>query len=148
MTRVLKKIAILCIIGGVVGIVLNMLFGANTITYLTRFRMDNGYWLYKYDFNAYMVNLSSSLNDTTKLTLTMPDLNWSNDIIQNLSVIVNILIMIANVIFYPFRISFYLVEQLLALAGVQTINISSENGLKWLIDLCNFMQQLQIPYVS
>ena len=153
MTRLLKKICLTTILIGTIAILINSMFGYNTITFIERYRPNNsGLWFYKFNFKDYIFNLRTSFDDTTRLSLQGINRTWDNTgdldaIVNNLAYILDVLILGLNIVLYPFRVGAYVVKTILAIIGVQVINTPSTNGLKWLIDLINFLQTLQIPMV-
>lgn len=153
--RYLKIFSLFLIVIGIVAISLNTIFGYNTIAYLERVRIEEtGQWIYKYNFINYISNLQMSIGDTAQLELILPwrtwtaniDItNWGNAIGNNMALILDYIIMILNVLLYPFRVGAYITQQMLAILGVKILN--NETNIKWLTNLVETLKGLQIPYV-
>ena len=61
----------------------------------------------------------------------------------------NRFLMAINISIYPIRLLFYGVQIILTIAGIPTMSGTyEENPLKWLIETCKFITNLQIPYVQ
>ena len=146
-----RKAAIVFIILGVIGISLITLFGYGTITYLTKYRLEGGLWVYKYNFSDYIQNITQTIGNTTPLQLTMPTRTWGDGIewlSNNLALIMDWLIFILNVILYPLRVGAYLVLNTLSIIGIDMREGMQPNtGIKWLIDLVQSIVGWQIPYI-
>ena len=147
----LKKLIIPIITLGVVGFSLNLVFGANTIAYLTPINV-NGVIMYKYDIYSYINNIKYQFDDISKLVIDFPNLNWtpqSNPIDTVILIIANIArIMLTgvNILIYPLRVAFYIIGVILAIIGLQmNIYESTQNPLFWLIYLIKTIIQFQIP---
>lgn len=143
----LKKFSILLMIIGVIGIALNTLFGYNTITYLEKVRIENGgLWYYKYNFSQYVSNLSQTFSNTTELNLNLPTRQWTNDIINNLALMLDYIIVMINILLYPLRVGAYMLKCVLAIMGINMID-PPNTGIKWILDLITQIIPLQIPYI-
>lgn len=128
---------------GVIGLSINLLWGNETVSYLTSFT-ENNIVYYKYDFYSYLKNIKISTLDTSILQLKLHTRTWTNDIVNNLAYMLDTLIVPINILLYPIRVSAYMGRTLLSIVG---IDIQTENGLSWLIDTMNVLINLQIPYV-
>lgn len=153
MLNLLKKISIVVILIGTIGVALNILFGQNTITYLEIYKpTGSNLTFFKYNFWNYIDNIRTSIQDTTRLSLQNNPRTWSNagtwdGLVNNLAYILNVIVLGLNVLMYPFRIAGYIIKTILAFSGINVINPEQTNGLKWLVELVNFLQVLAIPYV-
>lgn len=155
--RVLKKVAIVMLFIGVIGFSLNMIFGMETITYITQHK-TNGITYYKYDFFNYITGIRDTLANPSELKLTIQDLNWitigsgwSADqfwqaIGNNLAYMLNVIITGLNVLLYPIRVGAYVLRFALTLIGLDITNTA--NPLYWLVSTVNTLIGLQIPFVQ
>ncbi len=137
MKSLVIKIGIILSILGVIALALNLVFGMGTIQYLEQIKLGS-ITLYKYNFDKYFINLSNSLQDTSVLTLAWQTRTWTNDLINNLAYIANIFIFGINLLIYPFRVGAYVVKNILALMGVNFMNIEGSN-ISWLAQLINWL---------
>lgn len=154
MKKVLTTLSIVIIGIGVIGFALNTVFGMQTISYMTLENV-NGVWMYKYDIWNYIENLRNNFEQIAELSITIPDLTWSNtdnltvDMVKNLQVIANIILFGLNILLYPLRIAFYIIKTVLAIIGLPMADAdTSGNPLNWLIQLCKTMTTLQLGYIE
>lgn len=141
----MKKLFFAVTIIGVVGLALNMIFGWETFTFLRVVRADPGFYLYKFDLFGYTKNLTNSFSTVNELALTLPTREINNDIVNNMILFLDWFIFGLNVMIYPFRIGGYVVLQILALIGINTVEPNSAGGLQWLVTVSQFLRDLQIP---
>lgn len=150
-----KKILILmlavCILG-VVALALNQILG-NVISLSYKEEIGNtGLYWQKYSTWSYIQNLKNAFRDTTELSLNLPTRTWQGSgdgwgwLSNDLALILDYIILVINILLYPLRIGFYMVQIVMSLIGIDTINYAN-NPLKWLIDLTYRIKSLQIPYV-
>lgn len=156
---------ILTIIGftvilGVLAIAFNTAFGNQTVTYLTKVRIEFGtfhFYMWKFDFTEYVKSLELSTSDLSKLQFKLPtrqwrwtgDINdWFTDLANDLAVILDYIIVVANALLYPLRVGAYLLRNILAILGVNADTSNANNGLAWLITFVNnIMEYAQIPFI-
>lgn len=151
----LTKLAIALIVIGVLGLAFNNAFGYETIMYLQKQQINmldgNHFYIWKIDFWHYIQNIQLTTSNLSILEFKLPTREWINDIAylpNNLAVIMNWLIMIANIMLYPFKVGSYLIMNLLAILGINTDTNASHNGLKWLVIFVqNILGQIAIPYI-
>ena len=145
---------------GVLALAFNTAFGNQTVTYLSKVRFDYGtfhFYMWKFNFTNYVKGLELSTSDLSRLQFNLParqwrwtgDMeDWFPDLANNLAVILDYLIVIANAILYPLRVGAYLLRNILALLGVNSNANDTNNGLGWLITFVNgIMEYAQIPFI-
>lgn len=156
MKNIIIGIVSFLIIIGTIGVAMNLSMGNQTIVYLTKIRMDNGMFVYKFNWNEYIKNLNLYITDTSKLMLQLPARQWQTltasnfgtALGNNLALMLDYVILIINVMIYPFRVGAYALRTLLALIGVNSDTNNAYNGLGWLIELVDwFVERIQIPYI-
>ena len=157
MKKRVKETFIFIIIIGVFAYAINLFFGDATINMLTKVSY-NGIEMYKLDVWVYLQNVQQSMEQTTYLTLNVQNRTWTNitsNFLQeefwqalgnNMAYILNWLIFLINVIIYPFRIGAFMLKQGLVILGIN-IDPTATHGLKWLVNLVNFLVKIAIPYV-
>lgn len=157
MTKPIIKLLILGILIGCIGIGLNTVFGTNTVSFISQHNI-NGVSFYKYDFWGYIENIRGTIQNTAQLELHFPARTWQANIsnltefwdalINNLAVMLDWFIFANNILLYPLRIIFYIIQILLSLFGIPTLPGSYDNNpLKWLIVAAQFMTTAEIPYI-
>lgn len=152
------KIVGFSIVIGVIALCFNTAFGNGTITFLQKERIQYGtqltWYIWKFDFWGYLKNLELSATDLSILVFKLPTRQWVNvddiaDIGNNLLVILDYIIVIANVILYPIKVGAYLLQNLLALFGVNhDYSYEANNGLGWLVMFVHdILGNFSIPYL-
>ena len=152
MKHKLIKIVTFLICIGVLAMALNTIFGNETIVYLSKVEvpMANGgrFYMYKYDFWNYIENIRTAIQDLSEFTLNLPTREWSStDIANNILLLIDYIIVIINVLLYPLRIGAYLLNNLLAIFGINKDLTSARNGLKWLYIFVDKVIGIEIPYI-
>ena len=161
MKRAILKIITFTIVIGVFALAFNMAFGNQTITYLTKIRVNttqgNNFYYYKFDFWNYLKNIQLTTSDISVLTFEMPTRTWQSPtditdffpiIANDLAVILDYVIMIINILLYPLRVGAYLIRNVLAILGVNTDTTNEYNGLAWLIKFVrDILSRIAIPYI-
>ena len=150
--KAIRTIAITFIVIGSIGIAMNLLFGYNTMAFLSRIRIEEtDVWVWKFDGFNYLKSIETSFTDTSRLELNLPSRTWQwqgelfSMIANNLAVLVNYVIVIFNVLLYPLKVGAYVSRQMLALLGM---NITGgDSPLQWLIDLINNLMAASITYI-
>lgn len=149
----MKKAAIFFIIIGAIGLSINLLFGSNTFVYQEKVRITGSLFAYKLNIWAYLQNLKDTITNTTMFNLTAITRSWDEGatdwakLLNNLAFIVDILILLINIICFPFRLGGYMLLNMLAVFGINTIGQNAGGGLAWLVKTCKFLREMQIPYV-
>lgn len=155
----MKKLVIALILVGVIAIALNTIFGWQTVTYLSVYRTGNNIYLYKFNIWGYVENLKNSFGTVTYLGLDTPSRQWVNitstiiesqfweDLGNNMALMLDWVLFGLTIMIYPFRIGGYIILQLLAILGINTIDANMAGGLNWLVIVAQFVRDLQIPYV-
>lgn len=155
MTNKLRSLATILILLGAIGVAFNILFGRNTIAFLSEEIIPNSnlVW-YKFDIKNYIDNLTTTITDTTELKLQLPtrEFHEVNDAIDffvyfgnNMAVIVNYVILVINILLYPLKIGGYLVKFVLAIIGFNLYN--TESGIWWLGEIAQRLVALTVPYI-
>lgn len=147
-----KTLAIILIMIGTIGIALNMIFGSDSVSYLSVDYVNN-IKFYKYDFASYISNLRATLSQTTQLNLQTNPRTWQDGstltwtaLINDLAFILNYIIFAINILIYPFRIGGYILQNTWAILGLNS-NMSGQNPIYWLWILSRVMTGLQIPMI-
>lgn len=160
MKKLLLKIITATIVIGILAISFNTAFGNETITFLQKEQIQyigSKFYIYKFNYWAYLRNLQLSTTDLSILTFNTPTREWITEITidnwftifgNNLAVILDYIILIINVLLYPIKIGAYILKNMIAILGINTDLTNDENGLKWLIIFINnILGNIQIPYV-
>lgn len=149
--QIIKAITFLICIG-VLGMAINTLFGYETITYLQKQQITmlngNHFYIWKYDFWTYIKNIQLAITNLNEFTLNLPTRQWSGtDVANNILLLLDYVIVVINVLLYPLRIGAYLLNNMLAILGINNDLNASNNGLKWLYIFVNNVIGLEIPYI-
>lgn len=161
MKRQIIKLISFTILIGVLALVFNTAFGNQTITYLQKeqINMIDGrhFYIWKYDFWTYLKNLQMSITDLSILQFKMPTRSWDNTwdltdwgstLGNNMLVILDYIIMVINIMLYPFKIGAYFVRNLTAIMGINQDTTNAYNGLSWLIIFVrDILGNIAIPYL-
>ena len=152
MKRNLIKAITFLICIGVLGMAINTLFGYETITYLQKQQINllNGehFYIWKFNFWGYVQNIQLAITNLNEFTLNLPNRQWSTtDVANNLLLLIDYVIVVINVLLYPFRVGAYLLNNMLALLGINNDLNAPNNGLKWLYIFVNNVIGLEIPYI-
>lgn len=151
MKNLLLKIVTFTIVIGIVGFAINTLFGSQTILYLqkkTFYVNGNSWYMWEFKWWDYIKNLQTTATDGSILQFDLPTRVWNNDILNNLAVLGNFLIMIVNFLLYPIKVGAYLIQNVLALLGVNNDVTNTRNGLAWLVEFVrNILGNIAIPYI-
>lgn len=155
--KAIRNVAICMLMIGVIGFSLNLIFGLDTITYISE-HQTNGITFYKYNFLAYVQGIRNTLSDPSELRLNLQTLTWQTTsanftqqqfwevLGNNMAFSLNVVITGLNIFLYPIRVGAYAVRFLLSLIGLN-INDTS-NSLNWLVQTIQILINLQIPYVT
>lgn len=144
------------VIIGVVGVALNLALGNQTVMYLTKTRIDaSGLYAYEFNFYNYLDNLRMAISNTTELNLELPTRTWQAMTLtdfgtalgNNLALMLDYIIFGLNCLIYPFRIGGYLIRNMIALIGINMSTNYAYNGMAWLVQLSQFLIDIQIPYI-
>lgn len=150
MTDFLKKITIFSVFIGVIALGLNLMFGEGTITYINKMTIEGDTYYY-FNFWNYISNLKISFQDTSILQFKLPTRQWENDVTgfadigNNLAVLVNYVIMILNLLLYPFKLTGYLIQVVLGILGVDITN--TQSNIYWLVEFTQITKTIYIPYI-
>lgn len=157
MNKIILKLLIGTIIIGIIAIAINTVFGSETITYLQKERLtlSNNYiwYMWKFDFWGYIKNIETTATNGSVLVFDLPTREWENvqnlsDLGNNIALLVDYLIMVINIILYPLRLGSYLLQNVLAILGVNTDTTNAKNGLSWLVIFVrDVLGNIIIPYI-
>ena len=152
MKHALLKIITFIIVIGVLGMAFNNAFGYETIMYLSKqqINLPNNahFYIWKIDFWQYFKNIQLTTSNLSILEFKLPTRQWNSDIVNNLKIIVDYLIVLANLMLYPLRIGAYLIQNILAILGINTDTNATHNGLAWLVIFVrDILGQIAIPYI-
>ena len=161
MKKTIIKIVTFTIVIGILAIALNTAFGNETIIYLEKVQINRFYtnfYIYKFNYWAYIQNLQLSTTDLSVLRFDMPARQWQTEIeditqffeviTNNLCVILDYLIMVINILLYPLKVGAYLIRNIMAILGINTDTHADYNGLAWLVTFVNdILARIVIPYI-
>jgi len=152
MKNLILRIFTFTIIIGVVALAFNNIFGNETITYLQKERitMLNGqsFFMWKIDWWGYVNNLQLATTNTSVLELKLPTREWNNDVANDLALLIDFVILLANILLYPIKLGAYLLQNIMAILGVNTDATNNNNGLAWLVIFVrDILGRISIPYV-
>lgn len=150
MLRSIKYFITFTILIGVLGLSLNAILGNQTITYVEKIQVDTlntHFYIWKFNFWNYIENIQLNATNTSVLIFKLPTREFSNDLINNLALIMDYLIVLANVLLYPIKITAYLLQNILAIVGINR-NPDEYNGLYWLYQFVHdILGNFAIPYI-
>lgn len=159
MKKTILKMVAFTILIGVIALCFNNALGKDTVIFLNKETVYYGtdlHWnIWKFDFWKYIENLRMSTSDLSVLVFTTPTRQWQeiNDIADfgnNLLVILDYIILIINLLLYPLKIGGYLIQNVLAILGINhnTSLTNNENGLAWLVMFVReLFRNIAIPYI-
>ncbi len=163
MGKLIIKAITFTIVLGIVALALNNSIGMHTITWIHQkqflYTGNQTYYMWVFDWNGYISNMNTSVQDLSVLVFKLPTRqftdpdsitidNFFDTIGNDLAVILNFIIMILNVLLYPFKFTSYLLTNMLAILGVNTNTSDPQNGLAWLVTFVrDILGSLTIPYV-
>lgn len=154
--ELVKKLMPWTIILGVVGFIFISMFGTQAIIFINS-RQVNGLTFYSIDVLAYTKNLKDSIGGISALIFPLPNRKWENitgnvlqeqfwkSLVNNLAMILNMIIVLANALLYPLKVGAYAVKQVLAILGVNMSD--SGHGLTWLVYTANILINMKCSYV-
>lgn len=140
--RPIRNIIIAISILAIAGLALNIILGANTVSYLTYHEYPVKHYIF--DFSNYITTINTNIQKFTDIKLDMPDfiISSSNDYI---TVVVNGFIMIINILLFPIRYGAYVGNIILSIIGINMLN--PPESIKWLVDFINSGITLTIAYI-
>lgn len=147
-----KKIAITIAAFATAIFALNTFLHGDSITFLVQ-ETYNGIVFYRIDIHQYLQNLVIAFNEVPNdLALEMPSFTWTDNVIDNLKVIVNVLIFIVNLFIWVFKLPALTIKEILALFGFVVSQTSIVNGEAvttnwWLYDVINNILSWSISYI-
>lgn len=150
--QVFKKLSITIAIFAIGIFALNMLLGGTDITFITQ-ESYNNISFYKIDVYQYIQNISVVLDDIpNNLNLALPTRQFNDDLVNNLKVIADIFIFIANLLIFPLRVIAVILKFVLGLFGFTMTETTIVNGEIqtnnwWLYNVVNFLATAQLQYV-
>lgn len=152
MKNLTLKIITFTVVLGIIALAINYVFGAETFIYLRRYTVHyfNGtpVNMYKIDFWSYVKNIQTSATNASVLELKLPTREWNNDIPNDLALLMDFVILIINILLYPIKIGAYLLQNILAILGINNDTENTRNGLAWLIIFIrDILGRVSIPYI-
>ena len=157
MKQTILKMVAFTIVIGILALAINTAFGPQTIMFLEKEQITYGtthFYMWKYNFWKYIANLQLATSDLSVLVFKVPDKQWNNNMDwnalgNNMLVMLNYLIMVINIMLYPFKIGAYLLQNLLALFGINHDVNNARNGLAWLVRFVQeIIGEIAIPYFN
>jgi len=154
-----NKIAIIftfVIVVGVLALAFNTILGRDTIMLLEKERIVAGttsFYIYKIDIGKYIQNIQLATSNISILVFDMPSRQFVavqtlSDIGNNIAVLIDYVIMIINVMLYPIKIGSYLLQNVLAIVGINNDTTNINNGLAWLVIFVrDILSRIVIPYI-
>lgn len=152
MKNAILKVIVFIIVIGILGMAFNNAFGYETIMYLQKEQItmaNNGhFYIWKIDFWNYIKNIQLTTSNLSILQFKTPTRQFNSDIANNLALIMDFLIMIINLLLYPMKVGAYLIQNFLAILGINTDTSAQYNGLAWLVIFVrDILGQIAIPYI-
>lgn len=138
---------------GIIAIALGAIYQSEVSSLIRSFDV-NGLTFYKVDFWLYIDTIKKNIADPSELSLSLPNrnwiwtadiTNWYDVLINNLSMLADYLIIVANILLYPIRVGAWVVRFVYTLMGLNAFD--PNGGLSWLFNLINGAIGLQIPYI-
>lgn len=151
MKNLILRIFTFTILMGIVALAINTVFGRESILFLTKERHllpDGSAWyMWKFNWLGYVQNIQTTAADASVLQFKLPQIDLT-DFLGVLKTILNFVILLINILLYPFRASSYFLQNILALLGVNQDTSNINNGLAWLITFIrDILGNIAIPYV-
>ena len=151
MKKIFWFLASYVIVLGVIGYSLTFITGDSAISFIEINQNINGITYYKFNLFNYINNINKSIGDVSRLVLEAPTREWkSGDFLKvfenNFYLAIDWIIYAMNILIYPLRVGGYFLKQIIVLVGIP-IDTTQTHALKWLVNLVNRMQELQIPYL-
>ena len=152
MSKLIGKILVFTIVMGIVAFALNTVFGHDTVLLLSKeaHYLPNGakWYMWKFNWWEYVSNLHTTVTDASVLQFKLPERQWDNNVANNLALIMDYLIVIINVIIYPLKLASYLLQNVLALLGINMDATNENNGLAWLVIFArDMLSKVVVPYI-
>lgn len=152
MKNAILKVITFIIVIGILGMAFNNAFGYETIMYLQKEQItmaNNGhFYIWKIDFWSYIRNIQLTTSNLSILVFKTPTRQWNSDVTNNFALVIDFLIMIINLMLYPLKVGAYLIQNLLAILGINTDTTATHNGLAWLVIFVrDILGQIAIPYI-
>lgn len=158
MKNLLLKIITFTIVLGIIALAINNTFGSATFVYLRKVNIMyvNGQptYMWKLDLWNYIKNIQTTASNPSVLQFELPTRQWDStvqsyqDFTNNLALVVDYIIVILNVILYPLKVGSYLLQNILAILGINTNTSDANNGLAWLVIFVrDMLSKVVIPYI-
>lgn len=157
MKRTIVKFISFTILIGVIALCINTALGKDTIMFLDKqtiyYGSNNHWFMWKFDFWKYLLNLQMATTNISVLVFKTPTRQWNNNMDwnalgNNLLVILDYLIMVINILLYPIKVGAYLLQNVLAIFGVNNNPNDTNNGLGWLVTFVqDILGNFAIPYL-
>lgn len=158
MKNLVLKVITFTIILGIIALAINHAFGSATFVYLRRVNVFylNGepQYMWKLDLWNYVKNIQTTASNPSVLQFELPTRQWDStvqsyqDFTNNLALVVDYIIVVLNVLLYPLKVGSYLLQNILAILGINTNTSDPNNGLAWLIIFVrDMLSRVVIPYI-
>lgn len=158
MKNLILKTVTFTIILGIVALAINHAFGSATFVFLRKVNIMyvNGepQYMWRLDVWNYIKNIQTTASNPSVLQLVLPDREWDStvqsyqDFTNNLALVVDYIIVVLNVLLYPLKVGSYLLQNLLAILGINTNTSDPNNGLSWLVIFVrDMLSKVVIPYI-
>lgn len=110
--------------------------------------------MWKLDLWNYIKNIQTTASNPSVLQFELPTRQWDStvqsyqDFTNNLALVVDYIIVVLNVLLYPLKVGSYLLQNILAILGINTNTSDPNNGLSWLIIFVrDMLSRVVIPYI-
>lgn len=115
------------------------------ISTILQLREYNGIEIYQIDLMKYIRSVESGIKSISTLTLEKPQMYFGIGLVNRLINLTNWLLLIINFLLYPLRLGGYLVLNVMAILGINTLE-GHNHGLSWLINFANTLKDFTITY--
>ena len=152
MKHALLKAVTFTIVIGILAMAINTAFGYETIVYLQKEQINmvnnDHFFIWKIDFWQYISNIQLTTSNLSILEFKLPTRTWNTDIANNFALVVDYLIVQINVLLYPLKIGAYLIQNVMAIMGINNDITATHNGLKWLVQFVrDILSNIAVPYI-
>ena len=151
MKHALLKAVTFTIVIGILAMAINNAFGYETIVYLQKQQINvnnTHFYIWKIDFWNYFKNIQLTTSNLSILEFKLPTRTWNNDVANNFALVVDYLIVQINVLLYPLKIGAYLIQNVMAIMGINSNVNATHNGLKWLVQFVrDILSNIAVPYI-
>lgn len=151
MKHALLKAITFTIVIGILAMAINNAFGYETIVYLQKQQININelhFYIWKIDFWNYFKNIQLTTSNLSILEFKLPTRQWNSDVANNFALVVDYLIVQINVLLYPLKIGAYLIQNVMAIMGINNDINATHNGLAWLVQFVrDILSNIAVPYI-